>query len=887
MRSILLSAAAWVLAASAVAEELDLGAMVQRVPPDSKFSDPNYYVWCGAPVKGTDGRYHLFYSRWPKNNPNKFAPGWAIVSEVAYAVGDGPRGPFTHVNVALPARGINPATGAKYWDADMTHNPYIILKGGTYYLYYIGNFGDGTYAVHRNNDRIGVAHATNPAGPWTRLDQPVIDITPDPAGSTAAFDSLCVANPAITVMPDGKMLVLYKGVKNSGSLMGGPVRHGAAIADSPTGSYIKQTAVAGQIFLPPGASNMEAEDAFIWYSPRYGNRYYAVARDVVGTFTGVSGGLAQFQSDDGLHWTASAQPKVLGSSFTWTSGISRTTRVERPFVLLENDLPVALYGATDGYDPGGRLSFNVHIPLLAPPTVRITSPSAVAVTLADTQTRLKLTAEADSAFGVPVLSWSQLSGPASANIYNTTATTTSVAFPADGVYVLACSVTDTAGTATDQVTVALNSPLTISLRQGFNGYSHTAAMIRGDNPTWNGGARDQLLIGRWTGKGMRAVFSFPLTGIPSDSIVHSTSLDLWTTGVSSSVPVKALQLKQLAATPTEGTGNGQNSTAATSGVTWNHRTAQPDPGIAWSAAGGDITTQVSDELTEYADTAANLPLSFSSSTAFVTATQAAVSAGSPLDLALISPLTEGATTDALTRIASDDHASAGLRPRLNVTFTGNFAPVIDPGTASAATRAVPAPLMASVSHADSVIWKLLSGPGAVMFSDVDSAATSATFSGAGTYQIELVASNALTESNRPLEVSVAPNPAFFADWQSITWPGITGAETTSANSDPDGDGIVNLLEWALSLDARLPDTIPANLVKNGEFYTYTYTRRKTQPAAADFKPEWSDTLGNNWSTSGVTSLPPVTIDDTSESVTATVPAGSGGARFVRLRVSAP
>ena len=47
----------------------------------------------------------------------------------------------------------------------MTHNPYIILKDGTYYLYYIGNFGNGTYEVHRNNDRIGVASATNPAGP--------------------------------------------------------------------------------------------------------------------------------------------------------------------------------------------------------------------------------------------------------------------------------------------------------------------------------------------------------------------------------------------------------------------------------------------------------------------------------------------------------------------------------------------------------------------------------------------------------------------------------------------------------------------------------------------------------------------------------------------------
>jgi len=93
----------------ASAAELNLGALIQPVPLDSKFALSNYYVWCGSAVKGDDGRYHLFYSRWPTSNPNKFAPGWAIVSEVAYAIGDSPRGPFTHVNVALPKRGTNAA----------------------------------------------------------------------------------------------------------------------------------------------------------------------------------------------------------------------------------------------------------------------------------------------------------------------------------------------------------------------------------------------------------------------------------------------------------------------------------------------------------------------------------------------------------------------------------------------------------------------------------------------------------------------------------------------------------------------------------------------------------------------------------------------------------
>jgi hypothetical protein len=359
------------------AAELNLGALVQPVPLDSKFALSNYYVWCGSAVKGDDGRYHLFYSRWPTSNPNKFAPGWAIVSEVAYAIGDSPRGPFTYVNVALSKRGTNAATGQKFWDADMTHNPYCIRKDGKWYLYYLGNYGDGTYNNHLNHDRIGVAVADNPAGPWTRLDQPIVDV----GTNTADFDSLRLSNPSVTVRPDGKILMIYKAVT---AASGNAVRFGACIADSPTNAYVKQASVAGQIFKAPGGDWMVAEDPFIWFSPSYGNLYYAVVRDVVGTFTGAAGGLALFKSADGLNWTNALSPAVLGTSFKWANGSNSASRIERPWVLLENNEPTALFGATDGYDPGGRISYNVHIPLQplpasVPPTVTWTSPSANAL----------------------------------------------------------------------------------------------------------------------------------------------------------------------------------------------------------------------------------------------------------------------------------------------------------------------------------------------------------------------------------------------------------------------------------------------------------------------------------------------------------------------------
>ncbi len=338
---------------------LDLGARVRPLPAANRFALPGYHVWCGAPVAGPDGRYHLFYARWPVDKT--FAPGWAIHSEIAYAVADHPEGPYSHVNVALPPRGINPATGQKYWDADVTHNANAFYHAGRYYLYYMGNYGDGTYWNHRNHQRVGLAVAENPAGPWKRLDHPVVDVTED----KNAFDSLCVTNPAACLRPDGGALLIYKAVEHvDGVVKGGRVRYGAAIADTPGGPYRK---VPGDIFnssKSDGTEWMLAEDPFIWFSHKYGRRYHAVARDAIGHFTGEKGGIALFESDDGLHWRPAARPKVLGARFIYADGTFGAKHLERPALLIQDDEPLLLFGAADGYNVvPGRPSSNVHIPL--------------------------------------------------------------------------------------------------------------------------------------------------------------------------------------------------------------------------------------------------------------------------------------------------------------------------------------------------------------------------------------------------------------------------------------------------------------------------------------------------------------------------------------------
>ena len=110
-------------------DDLNLGEMVHPVPFANRFLDSNYNIWCGSVCKGDNGKYYLFYSRWPKKDGHY---AWAIESEIALAVADNPNGPYMHLKVVLPAR------GKQYWDGTTTHNPTIMRFKGKYFLYYMG-----------------------------------------------------------------------------------------------------------------------------------------------------------------------------------------------------------------------------------------------------------------------------------------------------------------------------------------------------------------------------------------------------------------------------------------------------------------------------------------------------------------------------------------------------------------------------------------------------------------------------------------------------------------------------------------------------------------------------------------------------------------------------
>jgi autotransporter-associated beta strand protein len=112
------------------------------------------------------------------------------------------------------------------------------------------------------------------------------------------------------------------------------------------------------------------------------------------------------------------------------------------------------------------------------------------------------------------------------------------------------------------------------------------------------------------------------------------------------------------------------------------------------------------------------------------------------------------------------------------------------------------------------------------------------------------------------------------------------AKDATLNADTDSDGVSNLMEYATRMNGNASDAVPMSATKNGANLEFVYTRNK---AATDvsFVVEWSDTLGNDWSTVGVTqSLVAGSDNGVTQQWKATMPAGSSR-RFTRLKVTRP
>lgn len=344
---ILSSSAAAQTNSSAGTDSVTFRDRLLPAPVGGGFRMDDYWIWGGSAIKGKDGKYHLFASRWPK--VLSFGPHWLTNSEIVHAVSDSPEGPYKFVEVALPPRGEN------FWDGRMTHNPTIRKYGDTYLLFYTGTTYKGPAPTADNpttetsalkleahyNERIGLATSKSVYGPWQRYDKPVLDVRP------GKWDSLLVSNAAPVIMPDGKVYLFYKGVSQ--------LRHHAisvAVADNYLGPYKRLTD-------EPFDLGVDAEDPTIWYE---NGKYHALMLDTGRKYSDKE--IYYCTSEDLLHWKADKNPVAISKNILWSDGkIRRMSSTERPQIFLQNGKATHVFIATGINENGIRSTWNMAIPL--------------------------------------------------------------------------------------------------------------------------------------------------------------------------------------------------------------------------------------------------------------------------------------------------------------------------------------------------------------------------------------------------------------------------------------------------------------------------------------------------------------------------------------------
>jgi len=359
---------AWLASTAALGApggDLDFAQWIpERIPRTAAFRDPASHLWDPAMVRTSDGVCHLLYSRWPVGLG---FDAWATHAEIAWATSSTPEGPYTFQKVVMPSR------GAEYWDGHSVYNTCLLAHGGKFYLYYTGNRGpagwsksraptmsDEAWWVQRNSQRVGVAVADHPGGPWKRLDHPLVDTGVETGQGI-------IAVPNVVAKPGGGFLMVYKTLAPGAGRYGGGVVHYPASADNPLGPFRRcgeQMIDKRKLLQTTATFNFHIDDHLEWVQD---GRYYGLVKDHDAPFLTPHGrSLLLVESDDGIRWRLARHTLAKDFSIRWDDGEAQLfERLEMPKLHIEKGRPRTLFLAAKDQNSPTMPSFLLAIPLRA------------------------------------------------------------------------------------------------------------------------------------------------------------------------------------------------------------------------------------------------------------------------------------------------------------------------------------------------------------------------------------------------------------------------------------------------------------------------------------------------------------------------------------------
>jgi hypothetical protein len=255
--------------------------------PGNGLEDVMIKQWCywdGQIIKGRDGKYHMFASRWDQSQGHN---GW-FGSAAVHAVSDNPVGPYTDKGLAWPDN-----QGGK------GHNVTALV------------LPDGRYAVVVSETRPGDVFVSRWLdGPWEQLGSIKVD-----ANGFESRDGR-MSNVSLVVRPDNNFEI----VARSGAIM------------ISTNGILGPYKLQGRSIYPslPGLPRMNLEDPVIWYS---GGMYHIVVN------CWSERKAFHLTSPDGIrNWTNRGVAYDPTTNFVrYTDGtVNHWDKIERPGVLLVN-----------------------------------------------------------------------------------------------------------------------------------------------------------------------------------------------------------------------------------------------------------------------------------------------------------------------------------------------------------------------------------------------------------------------------------------------------------------------------------------------------------------------------------------------------------------------